>query len=171
MNRRPLALLALCALCAGGCGEAEGEAAKATATVDPALVKRGTGEAPQQPAPRRRPIPAAVRAQLASGEIGVVDLTGAVGVRPQRLAVSDDGDLRSLDWTTWAADGAAATGQLRLTRCNPSCAQGEVITYAARVSLSDAKLCDGDRYFDRARVEFEGDEGTVAPAVYIRAPC
>jgi hypothetical protein len=160
-----LLALGVAGLVAAGCGDA-GPAA--SPTVDPKLVRRGAGEAPAFPVAQVRSMPAAVRAKLAEGEVGVVDLVGRASVKPSRLSVSDDADLVSLSWSSWSVAGASGSGVLRVRRCDPSCATGKTVELPARVSLSQARVCRGMRYFNRAAVVVPGSD---PPAAYIRAPC
>jgi hypothetical protein len=178
--RCALILVAACVL--AGCGVLDDESVSGTPTATPTFDAKRYG--PQHAVARTRPPaiapklqtpPDPVAAQLRAGAVGVVDVAGRVAIRPASLDTSDDGTLEQLSWSHWGDDGAAGSGQLRLTECQPNCASGGVKTIPATVTLSGVKTCDGRRYFDEAKIEIDpaqapdGDSGQ--PAAYVRAPC
>jgi hypothetical protein len=103
-----------------------------------------------------------------AGEVGVVDISGRVSARPRTLPTSTDGSLQRLVWSSWSADGAAASGEFRVLDCQPNCATGHTRTVPATVELSGVKTCEGRRYFGRAVVKLASGP---APTSYVRAPC
>jgi hypothetical protein len=124
--------------------------------------------------PRARPAPPAVARRLAAGVVGVVDLTGAVGVRPRTLETSSDATLQDLRWSSWDASGARGSGRLRILDCSPSCATGQPRVIPATVTLSAVRECGGRFYFDAAAVRTDPAPSPVRgeqPATYVRAPC
>src|SRR3954453_12194164 len=103
MRLRLAALLALLAL--PGCGVLDDVGPATQATPDPALYgppaatsneSPSSGELP--PPPQRTPSPQ-VASELDSGQIGVVDLGGAVGVMPGTLDTASDLTLSELHWS------------------------------------------------------------------------
>jgi hypothetical protein len=108
-----------------------------------------------------------VAAELDAGAVGVVDLSGTVGVRPRTMETASDAQLQDLRWTRWDAAGASGTGRLRVLVCEPTCATGRGRFEPATVTLSSVRQCGGRSYFDAARVSVRGEQ----PAVYVRAPC
>jgi hypothetical protein len=155
-------LIVFCVLALAGCG-AEESAAPAP-TVDMSrygprhAVARATPEAPK----------VRLKGTSPAGEIGVVDVTGAVAVRPKALETSSDASLERLTWSSWDRSGAAGRGEFEVQDCQPNCATGHTRTVAATVRLSDVQDCDGRRYFGKAEVTLA--EG-APPATYVRAPC
>jgi len=174
-------LIALCVLAglAAGCGVTPDERVinPASPTLDPHTY------GPQQASPSvtiavdrphpRRPS-TAVASQLAAGVVGVVDLTGEVGVRPRTLETSSDATLQDLSWSSWDASGARGSGRLRILDCSPSCATGQPRVIPATVTLSAVRECGGRFYFDAAAVRINPAAAPIRgeqPATYVRAPC
>jgi hypothetical protein len=162
-------ILAL-ALALAGCGGSEERQAAAPPTVkgDWGPSEPGSGERARPVAPPRKAPSAAVASLLDAGAVGVVGVEGVVGVKPASLDVSADGTLDELRWRRWGSSGAEGTGTLTVRDCDPSCATGGKDRYPATIRLSSPRLCGRAAYFDRARVELEGED---APATYVRAPC
>lgn len=124
--------------------------------------------------PRARPASPAVASALAAGVVGVVDVSGRVGVRPRTLETSSDGVLEHVRWERWDAAGARGSGRLRILDCDPSCAIGRVRSLPATVTLSAVRECGGRFYFDAAAVRVDPARSPVRgsqPASYVRAPC
>jgi hypothetical protein len=170
--RAAAAMLAL-ALAVAGCGASEERTQRAEAPLpkgDWGPERPGSGERARPVAPPREAPPAAVARLLEAGTVGVVGVEGAIGVRPSSLEVSADGTLEDLRWDRWDATGAEGAGTLSVRDCDPSCASGGKDAYPARVRLSAPRLCGGEAYFDRARVEIDAGD-TPQPASYVRAPC
>ena len=168
---RTAALILAMALALAGCGGAEERdrsAAPPTVKGDWGPSEPGSGERARPVAPPRKAPSATVASALDAGAVGVVGVEGVVGVKPASLDVSADGTLDDLRWQRWDSGGAEGTGTLTLRDCDPSCASGGKDRYPATIRLSSPRLCGRAAYFDRARVELEG-EG--APATYVRAPC
>jgi hypothetical protein len=106
--------------------------------------------------------------ELEAGEIGVVGMTGVIGVRPKVLDTASDVRIESLTWSRWGADGAVGEGEMRLRECQPTCAGGRTKSTPATVTLSGVRKCRGRSYFEAAEVRVtSGDQ----PATYVRAPC
>ena len=174
-------LIALCVLAglAAGCGVTPDEHVinPAAPTLDP--HKYGPRQAaPSVPIavdrPHARPASPAVASRLAAGIVGVVDLSGAVGVRPQTLETSSDATLQDLRWSRWDASGAQGSGRLRILDCSPSCAIGHPRLIPATVTLSAVRECGARFYFDAAAVRIDPAASPVRgeqPATYVRAPC
>jgi len=161
----------ICALALlAGCGGSEERQAASPPTVkgDWGPSEPGSGQRARPVAPPRKAPSATVASALDAGAVGVVGVEGVVGVKPASLDVSADGTLGDLRWQRWDSGGAEGTGTLTLRDCDPSCASGGKDRYPATIRLSSPRLCGRAAYFDRARVELEG-EG--APATYVRAPC
>jgi len=124
--------------------------------------------------PHARPASSAVASRLEAGVVGVVDLSGAVGVRPRTLETSADATLQDLRWSRWDASGAQGSGRLRILDCSPSCAIGRPRLIPATVTLSAVRECSGRFYFDAAAVRIDPAASPVRgeqPATYVRAPC
>lgn len=124
--------------------------------------------------PHARPASPAVASALASGMVGVVDLSGRVGVRPRTLETSSDAVLEDVRWERWDPAGARGSGRLRILDCDPSCALGRVREIPATVTLSAVRECGGRFYFDAAAVRVDPARSPVRgsqPASYVRAPC
>ena len=162
------------AIAVGGCGTSdEGPAASAAPPLpkgDWGPERPGSGERARPVAPPREAPSAAVARLLEAGTIGVIGVEGVTGVRPSSLEVSADGTLEDLRWDRWDSTGASGAGTLSVRDCDPSCASGGKDAYPARVRLSAPRLCRGEAYFDRARVELDAGD-TPNPATYVRAPC
>jgi hypothetical protein len=162
--------LLLLGVLAAGCGESGGRAA-ATPTID--LSRYGPRHAvarEQPPAPLVRPKPAgsAIERALGAGVVGVVDVSGTVGVRPTVLETASDAQLVRLTWSSWSPAGAEARGELRVLDCQPSCATGHTKRLPARVKLTGVQVCDGRRYYQAAEVTLASG---APPTSYVRAPC
>jgi hypothetical protein len=123
------------------------------------------------PVPPRREPSAAVARSLAAGAIGVVDLTGAVGVRPKQLVTAKDGLLQALKWTRWGADGAEGRGSLRMLVCQPTCAGGQIEQLPAVIRLTGVRTCGAARYFATSKLVVDPAPADGQPASYVRAPC
>jgi hypothetical protein len=177
MRVRHLTLVALLAL--SGCGVLDDVGPATQATPDPALYgppKATSNESPSSselPPPPEQTPSAEVASALDSGEVGVVDLGGAVGVEPATLDTASDLTVSELRWSSWGASGATGDGLLRLPTCQPTCAAGGTEEVPARVELSGLKTCGGRRYFDHAEVSVDPRDAPsgVQPASYVRAPC
>ena len=161
----------ICALALlAGCGGSEERQAASPPTVkgDWGPSEPGSGERARPVAPPRKAPSATVASLLDAGAVGVVGVEGVVGVKPASLDVSADGTLDDLRWQRWDSGGAEGTGTMTLRDCDPSCASGGKDRYPATIRLSSPRLCGRAAYFDRARVDLEGED---APATYVRAPC
>jgi hypothetical protein len=164
-------LLLLC-----GCGVLDDEAPALPPRPDPAVYgpSKAAAGAPQDlPIPDLQAATPTVARALDAGEIGVVDITGTVGVKPGSLETSDDSVLEGLEWSRWGADGAEGSGKLRMLVCQPTCASGNVEHVPARITLTGVTRCDGRRYFAAGTLAVDPaltPEGQQ-PATYVRAPC
>jgi hypothetical protein len=164
-------VLVLCALLFAGCGVLDDAGPEVSAGVDPAVY--GPSEpvdrdaVPIDPPPVLAPSDAVARL-LDGGAIGVVDITGATGVRPSSLDTASDARLEHIEWSDWGASGAVGRGTLRSLDCNPSCADGHTTLAPAVIRLSGVRECGGRSYFASGAVEIPGER---PPATYLRAPC
>jgi hypothetical protein len=174
MPRSLLVCAAGLALVLSGCGVLDDEGPAAPKPPDPAVY--GPSEPsktadPTIPVPRLvAPSPTVARA-LDRGEIGVVDLSGAVGIEPAALDTAADLSLSGVHWTSWGAEGASGVGTLRIVTCQPSCAASAFKDVPARIELSGVKTCSGRRYFERGRVLIDPKDSATEPVTYLRAPC
>jgi hypothetical protein len=160
--------VALCALVFAGCGVLDDEGPAIPRGPDPALTKPVARGTPVIDVPRMRTPAPSVAAALDGGAIGIVDVTGAVGVRPTVLETASDARLSGIVWDRWGAEGAVGHGTLRLLTCPAACANGEPKSLAATVRLSGVQRCSGRLYFASGSVELASGE---PPATYLRAPC
>jgi hypothetical protein len=158
----------LAAVALVGCGSAERQAAAPLPKGDFGPVKPGSGARARPVAPPRKAPSGPVSAALEAGTVGVVGVDGAIGVRPASLAVSSDGSLSKLRWSSWGSGTAEGAGKLHVLDCDPTCAGGGVDVLDARIRLSAPRLCGRATYFDRAVVSVGGQS---PPATYVRAPC
>jgi hypothetical protein len=152
-----------------GCGAREQPAAAPTAPPgDYGPAKPGSGPRKRPVAPPRRTPSAAVAAALASGQVGVVGVEGAIGVRPRSIDVAADGALEDITWRSWGESRADGAGRLRVRDCDPTCANGNVEMLPAKIRLTSPRVCGRASYFDRAVVTVsKGPQ----PQSYVRAPC
>jgi hypothetical protein len=172
--------LVLCAagLALGGCGVLDEEGPAVSKAPDPAVygpAKPSEPARPTVPLPRVVEPTAAVARALDRGSIGVVDLSGTVGIEPPSLDTASDLTLEGVHWSAWAADGAAGAGRLRTLTCQPTCASSGTKDVPARIELSGVKTCDGRRYFERGQVLIDPkdapSDAAEQPVTYLRAPC
>jgi hypothetical protein len=157
--------LLICALLLCGCGGAASELPAATPAIDMSQFGPRHAVAGATPAPIKLP---PLRGTVPPGQVGVVGVSGLVGVRPASLETSSDASLDALVWSSWSSGGASGAGEFRVQDCQPNCATGHTRKVAATVALSDVKVCDGRRYFGRAVVKLASGP---APTSYVRAPC
>jgi len=167
---RVLAVLA-CGFVFAGCGVLDDEGPALAPTPDPNVYGPRSAvprERPPVELPDPRPPSGVVARELDAGAVGVVDVTGAVGVKPTVLDTARDSRVESLTWTRWDTSGAEGRGTLRVRDCQPSCAHGLTKAVPATVVLSSVRVCDGRHYFSSAEVRVDAGE---PPATYVRAPC
>ena len=161
----------LCAVMFAGCGVLDDEGPALSQGPDPNVYGPSEAvprQAPEIPIPRLHSPSQEVARSLAAGEIGVVGMTGEIGVRPKVLDTANDIRLESLTWSSWGAKGAVGEGEVRARECQPTCAGGRTKTIPATVTLSGVRKCRGRSYFEAAEVRVRtGDQ----PATYVRAPC
>jgi hypothetical protein len=172
---RQLSVL-LCALLLAGCGVLDDEGPALSQAPDPAVYgpsKAVPGETPPIPIPPLREPGGEVARELDAGIVGVVAVTGAVGVRPTVLETARDMRVESVTWTRWDANGAEGTGDMRTRDCQPNCARGLTQTIPATITLTGVRECDGRRYFAAAalRIDPAKTPSGEQPATYVRAPC
>jgi hypothetical protein len=176
VTARGLVLLVVAMLGLAGCGVLDDEGPALPRKPDPS-VYGPPAAVPGERAPIDPPALAAPRGAVAraldAGTIGVVGITGAVGVKPDALEVASDSRLESLTWTRWDGSGAAGRGELRSLVCRPTCASGRIERIPARVTLSGVKTCGDRRYFERGEVLIDPRRSPSGeqPATYVRAPC
>jgi len=184
MTRRLALLACVAALCApvlAGCGERDAALAPpprpAQGGPDPdrraeeiRRASKGIRHLPTMAAERAKP-DAGMQARLDEGEVAVVDLTGRIGIRPEKLAIASGGELSKLDWTRWDAEGAEGTGELRALVCDPDCARGVLEYRRVRIELSEPTTCPRGRFFGASSVEAEDTRPADQPTSYLAAPC
>jgi hypothetical protein len=175
MRRRAL-LVALLALPAAGCGVLDDPGPPIPRGPDPAVY------GPSKAVPRERPpidIPPLqepsrrVARALDAGEIGIVDVTGAVSIRPRVLETARNAQVEGLEWTRWEPSGAVGRGSFSTLLCKVTCGRGTVELIPATITLSGVRECDGRRYFAAGAVEIDPARTPAGeqPATYLRAPC
>jgi hypothetical protein len=168
--KRLLACLGVAAVVLAGCGS-DREAPAAAPTAPPGDYgpsEPGSGPRKRPVEPPRKDPSATVAAALAAGQVGVVGVEGAIGVRPRSLDVAADGALEDITWKAWSPQGAEGSGRLRERDCDPSCASGDIDHVDATVTLSRPRVCGRASYFDRAVVRVSRGR---QPQSYVRAPC
>ena len=125
-----------------GCGVLDDEGPALSQGPDPKVY--GPSEAvprepPEIPIPRLQSPSEEVARALEAGEIGVVGMTGVIGVRPKALDTANDVRIESLTWSRWGADGAVGEGEMRSRECQPTCASGRTKSIPATVTLSGVR--------------------------------
>jgi len=75
-----------------------------------------------------------------------------------RLAViyigGSDAFVRTLHWSHWTGSSAYSRGTLWVNTCRPDCAAGHYRKYSAGVTLSQAAVHRGVRYFSRMKLSY-----------------
>jgi hypothetical protein len=179
MRTTLLAALLLCLLAGCGLGGgSEEEAPRPAATVDdgvpPEQAAKPVGEV-ADPLPTRAARDAepgaALRSQLRSGAVAVVDLTGSMGIRPRALVFANGGRLDGLRWSRWDDSGAEASGEMHGVVCEPTCGQGAAVEVPATIRLSQPVACPAGRFFDRGEIEVSPADTDVKPTSWLAAPC
>jgi hypothetical protein len=105
-----------------------------------------------------------------AGTIAVVDLAGMPAAEPRRLQFSSDASVEDIRWRGWGSTRAIGVGTARVLVCRPTCGEGKVRSFDARVTLSTPIECEGQRYYDRARISID-DPPEQRPQAFIEAPC
>jgi hypothetical protein len=80
-------------------------------------------------------------------------------MRPQSILIycgDGNGYLGGLQWSTWGASSATATGVAHLNDCTPNCADGHFKSYAAAATLSRPRNCKGAMVFTQLVWRFTG---------------
>ena len=167
---RRLGLIAASTLALAGCGDPERAAAPPAATPTPTPYAAPTGVEPTVAAREARP-DAALVVRLDAGEVALVDLEGAIGIRPRALEFAKGGRMRDVEWSSWTDRGAEGAGTMVGLVCNPNCAQGTRITVPATIVLSHPVACPDGRFFDRARIEVPSDDPDAQSTSWLAAPC
>lgn len=161
---RALVLAALLlALLGAGCGagpeHAAAPAPEAPRDVDPTVAAR-----------EARP-DAATAARLEAGEVALVDLQGAIGIRPRTLEFAKGGRMEDVTWSAWTDTGAEGRGTMVGLVCDPSCAQGTKLSVPATIVLGEPVACPAGRFFDRARIEVSSSDPDAPSTSWLAAPC
>ncbi len=164
--RRALLVLLL-ALAAAGCGAAEETAVTPAATATPDAPR---DIEPTVAARTARP-DAATAARLDAGAVALVDLQGAIGIRPRTLEFAKGGRIEDVAWSSWTDEGAIGRGTMVGLVCDPNCAQGTTISEPATIVLSEPVACPPGRFFDRARIEVASSDPDAASTSWLAAPC
>lgn len=91
---------------------------------------------------------AATPGAAAAPTMALPNCAGALEVRPARLTLAcGDGNFvaRSLQWTGWGENFAAATGFGEVNDCTPDCAGGKFHSYRVVLIASGYQRCPGGR--------------------------
>ena len=172
MRRGALIGILLVALGLAACGAEEERPAAATPAATPTFDPATAGERAEPTKAARDARPGAeLRARLDAGEVAVVDLQGRIGIRPRTLEFAKGGRLEDLEWSSWGDREAVASGRMTGVVCEPTCAQGTVITVPATISLTRPVACPAGRFFDRGRIEVESDDPAAQSTSWLAAPC
>lgn len=69
------------------------------------------------------------------------DASQYMEAHPSQIADSADGSgyVKDLVWSNWGGQQATAAGLLEIDDCNPNCAQGSFVGYAATVTVAGLK--------------------------------
>jgi hypothetical protein len=68
--------------------------------------------------------------------------------------------VSGLDYSSYGASSAPATGTVHVNECKPNCAAGKFRTYPAKLTFFDVVKCsDGRRYYARAKYSYEAKYG------------
>jgi hypothetical protein len=179
MSRLLLAALLAALLCAGCFADDEQPAApKPASTVDDGVSAEDAARPvlsiaeaePTRAALAAKPS-AALRARLEAGAVALVDLEGAMAIRPDAITFAKGGRLVELDWARWDDRGAQATGRMEGVVCDPDCARGRTISAPATITLSKPVACPRGRFFDLGRIEVESDDPDADSNSWLAAPC
>ena len=158
--RRVVVLAVLAVLAASGCGGTDEQERAAPPAQEPT------------PVPTATPVPtpeaaAEVRRRLAGGEIGVVDFERRALVAPPALRVNKEQKLSGVEWEGWGDPTATGRGEVETLVCDPSCAGGRVERSRATLTLSEPRVCGGERYYSAGKlVDRKGEAG-----VFLLTPC
>jgi hypothetical protein len=113
--------------------------------------------------------PAAAQARVLLGDCGGTGYGGRSEPRRWDYGCTGVWDLFAAKWRRWGRPVARATGKTMLNTCDPSCAEGTVYRYRARVKVWRIRRCedsDGnvDRYYTRLRLRYRVPAGDPFPA-------
>jgi hypothetical protein len=116
---------------------------------------------------------AALRRQLAGGAVALVDLSGHMGIRPPTVDFAKDAWLVDVEWTRWDDRGAVGRGRMVGVYCDPDCGRGQRIEAPATLTLSKPVACARGRFFDRSKIDVDGDDEDPALKLtsWLAAPC
>jgi hypothetical protein len=172
MRRGALIGLLLLALGLPACGADEEQPVVATPVATPTFDPATAGERAEPTKAARDARPGAeLQARLDAGEVAVVDLTGHIGIRPRTLEFAKGGRLENLKWSRWGDRQAVGSGRMTGVVCEPTCAQGTLITAPATITLTRPVACPAGRFFDRGRIEAESDDPAAQSTSWLAAPC
>jgi hypothetical protein len=160
-----------------GCGVVDDEGPAVPRGPDPAVYgptePKPPGAGGEISIPELRPPTEEVARELDAGAIAVVDITGAVGVRPDVVETATDMVIEGVTWDRWGEDGAEGHGEARWLDCQSTCANGQAIRIPATITLSGVRECKGRRYYEAGAVTIDPSRTPAGeqPATYVRAPC
>ena len=100
----------------------------------------------------------------------IVDCAGGLAYKPKEIVIAcaDAGVLFSnITWSKWDMNGAKGRGNLVVNTCEPTCADGNVITYRrVRLTLGGVASGPGFGTFVNVFSELNGDFGkNLGPAL------
>jgi len=88
-----------------------------------------------------------VEANCSGGEVRPVTIV---------LACGDGAALaKKLVWTSWTSTRAEATGTVSQDNCQPDCARGTFIPYAASLILTERTAAGGREFFTRVTISYK----------------
>lgn len=89
----------------------------------------------------------------------ILDCVGEPIARPDSIVLTcADGNesLTGLAWSDWGADEATAVGKLETNTCEPSCAEGTIVTTPVQVRASEIIEGEASATYGKLRVTIQG---------------